>query len=244
MCTVTFIPLNGTYFLTSNRDEKSGRITALPPEIYNGINNRKVYPKDADAGGTWIACKDNGSAAVLLNGAFTRHIPSPPYKRSRGLVFLEILDAEKPARHFMNISLEAIEPFTMIILDESLHECRWDGTEKHCNRLNKSISHIWSSATLYNDAAVEKRKQWFNAFMKEKPSPGLDDVLHFHQFTGDGDIANDLKMDRNGVLYTVSVTGIVIEPCSCKMRYLDLKHHTEYETTIERKPVIQEFGTL
>ena len=244
MCTVTYIPLKDTCFITSNRDENSKRITAMPPEIYDGINNSKVYPKDSQAGGTWIACKDNGTAAVLLNGAFKKHIPSPPYKRSRGLVFLEILDAENPVGHFMDISMEAIEPFTMIILDESLHECRWDGTIKHCSVLNKSNSYIWSSATLYDEVAVAKRKQWFNAFLKENPSPGLDDILHFHQFTGDGDISNDLKMNRNGVLYTVSVTGIVIEPGSCKMRYLDLKHHTEYETTIERKPVIQEFGTL
>ena len=145
MCTVTYIPLKDTCFITSNRDENSKRITAMPPEIYDGINNRKVYPKDSQAGGTWIACKDNGTAAVLLNGAFKKHIPSPPYKRSRGLVFLEILDAENPVGHFMDISMEAIEPFTMIILDESLHECRWDGTIKHCSVLNKSNSYIWSS---------------------------------------------------------------------------------------------------
>ncbi len=91
---------------------------------------------------------------------------------------------------------------------------------------------------------MQKENNGLTHLGRRNPSPGLDDILHFHQFTGDGDISNDLKMDRNGVLYTVSVTGIVIEPGSCKMRYLDLKHHTEYETTIERKPVIQEFGTL
>ncbi len=244
MCTVTFIPLNGTYYITSNRDEKSSRNLATPPAIYNGNNNRKVYPKDTHAGGTWIACKDNGTAGVLLNGAFKKHIPSPPYKTSRGLVFLEILDAANPVRHFMDICLEEIEPFTMIIFDDLLHECRWDGTKKHCSLLNRSSSHIWSSATLFDETAVVKRTQWFNAFINENPSPDLDEILHFHQFTGDGDITNDLKMDRNGLLYTVSVTGIAIEPGICKMRYLDLKHHTEYEVSVARKPVIQEYGTL
>jgi hypothetical protein len=31
---------------------------------------RITYPKDADAGGTWIAKHENGNAVVLLNGGF------------------------------------------------------------------------------------------------------------------------------------------------------------------------------
>ncbi|MGL1516781.1 NRDE family protein, partial [Vibrio parahaemolyticus] len=48
------------------------------------------FPKDPDGGGTWIALKENGDVAILLNGAFENHIPAYPYRRSRGLIFLDI----------------------------------------------------------------------------------------------------------------------------------------------------------
>ena len=71
MCTVTFIPGKDRYFITSNRDEKMLRKPAIAPQPYVINGNTLVYPRDADAGGTWIAMNENGNAAVLLNGAFT-----------------------------------------------------------------------------------------------------------------------------------------------------------------------------
>jgi len=84
MCTVSFIPVGGKLFISSNRDEKRSRKIALPPAQYEYNELKFVFPKDADAGGTWIAVKENGDAAVLLNGAFINHIAEPPYRKSRG----------------------------------------------------------------------------------------------------------------------------------------------------------------
>ncbi|MEJ0104483.1 MAG: hypothetical protein WDO19_18800 [Bacteroidota bacterium] len=44
----------------------------------------------------------------------------------------------------------------------------------------------------------------------------------FHQFTGDGDNHNDLAMNRDGKVFTVSITGVEIADQKAMMTYLDL----------------------
>ena len=91
MCTVTYIPTNDKYFISANRDERNSRSNAIAPIVYL-INQRKIiFPRDGDAGGSWIALHENRNAAVLLNGAFEKHIAMPPYRESRGKVFLKII---------------------------------------------------------------------------------------------------------------------------------------------------------
>src|SRR5690349_5416050 len=146
MCTVTFIPLKDTIILTSNRDEKYSRKQALPPQQFEHNGGGIIYPKDADAGGTWIAMNEDGNAAVLLNGAFVKHVPMPPYNKSRGQVLLELIQTDRPARSFMRADLFNIEPFTLVIVDnQCLYECRWDGSKKYCNQLPVYRPHVWSS---------------------------------------------------------------------------------------------------
>ncbi len=229
MCTVTFIPTERGFFLTSNRDEKTTRKLAIKPMAYDHNGVKLVYPKDATAGGTWIAVAQNGHTAVLLNGAFKNHIPTPPYSKSRGVIFTEIISNENPYLHFTQIDLDIIEPFTIILFSKNhLYECRWDGNTKHHKKLSKQVPQIWSSTTLYHDEATKKREQWFADWQKKNIQPSQNDILNFHQFTGDGDVQNDLLMNRNNSLLTVSIT--CIEYCNEKaiITYADLinKHQS------------------
>jgi len=227
MCTVSFIPVKDKFFLTSNRDEKVLRKAAFAPAIYWENGSGLLYPKDADAGGSWISLNQNGNAAVLLNGAFTKHIPQPPYRKSRGIIFLDIIGAARPCFAFTKISLHNIEPFTIILFEDNcLYECRWDGQQKHCIQLKNYRPYIWSSATLYEPEVVAKREFWFTQWLNKNPNPKQEDILQFHQFTGDGDINNDLMMNRDGKMLTVSVTGIELDKYVGKMRYTDLKDNT------------------
>src|SRR5436309_3961687 len=118
MCTVTYIPVGEKKYITSNRDEKPFRKKALPPQPYLHEEISLIYPKDGDAGGSWIALNENGNVAVLLNGGFEKHISEPPYKKSRGLVFLDILKHTSPVTYFFGVDLFKIEPFTVIILEQ------------------------------------------------------------------------------------------------------------------------------
>lgn len=224
MCTVSFIPVKDKFFLTSNRDEKNIRKAASSPAVYWVNGSGLLYPKDADAGGSWVGLHQNGNAAVLLNGAFEKHISQSPYRLSRGIIFLNIIGAERPVVTFTKIDLNNIEPFTSIIFENTcLYECRWDGQKKHCTQLKNYQPYIWSSATLYHKEVVQKREQWFLQWLNKKPDPTQEDILRFHQFTGDGDINNDLMINRDGKMLTVSVTGIELDKYTGKMNYTDLK---------------------
>jgi len=225
MCTVTFIPVKGKYYLTSSRDEKHWRKQAVAPKEYVHNNLTLIYPKDGDAGGTWIAMKDNGDAAVLLNGAFKKHTSKPPYRKSRGLVFLDIFGAAAPVKHFTKLNLKNIEPFTLILLiDSCLYECRWDGIKKYGKQLQNNKAHIWSSVTLYDEEVVQRREAWFAKWLHANTTPTQHDIINFHRFGGDGDTNNDLRMNREGIVYTVSITGIELGNEKSIMTYLDLKN--------------------
>jgi hypothetical protein len=229
MCTVTFIPVKDKIFITSNRDEKLTRKKAMAPVVYKKQKYNIVFPKDADAGGTWIAMKDNGDGAVLLNGAFLSHVSQPPYRQSRGQLLLDILESDRPSQQFVKVKLAEIEPFTIVLLESnSLYEFRWDGQEQYCKQLSIHRPHIWSSATLYDGLIVKKREQWFAAFLNNNPLPTQQDIINFHRFTGDGDSRNDLLMERDGIYSTVSITSMLITADRGSMKYLDI---TDQETT-------------
>lgn len=233
MCTVTYIPAGNSFFITSNRDEKNGREPALPPVIAEFTSGRILFPKDGDAGGTWIAVHENGNVVVFLNGGLKAHTPTPPYRKSRGLILLDLIDHTTPFNCFLAINLNNIEPFTAIIRD-NLHvfECRWDGEKKHFTEIDINTPHIWSSVTLYNVEVREKRKKWFDEWISNNSQPAQEDIMHFHQFTGDGDKHNDLKMEREGKISTQSVTSIRITPRSISILYLDLKNNKTFSETL------------
>ena len=230
MCTVTFIPSKEGIFLTSNRDEKHWRSAATAPEVYALTTGRIIFPKDGDAGGSWIAIHENGNAVVFLNGGFVFHQSQPPYRRSRGLILLDLINHDSPFQSFRDISLEEIEPFTAVIWEsDQLYECRWDGKNKFCKNLPADKPHIWSSATLYDEGVASKRKSWFEEWMRKYPHPSQDAIINFHQFTGDGDVHNDLMMNRDGKVFTVSVTSAFIGAQRVLMKYLDVRNSARFE---------------
>ncbi|MGL6267976.1 MAG: NRDE family protein [Chitinophagaceae bacterium] len=233
MCTVSFIRVGEKVFLASNRDEKHFRSSAIPPAMYEYETGKLLFPKDADAGGTWIAMHENGNAIIFLNGAFISHLPEPPYRLSRGVILLELITHSSPFQQFLQLNLNSIEPFTAVIWEaDRLFETRWDGKQKHTLELDTKKPHIWSSATLYSEEVISRRKSWFSQWQQQNPEPSLDDILHFHQFTGDGDSFNDLMMNRNGQVYTVSITGIELRENSGLMKYIDLKNKLHYTEEI------------
>ncbi len=236
MCTVTFIPNRDSVLITSNRDERYERSTALPPAIYNMSSGKILAPRDTQAGGTWFAVNENGNAVVFLNGAFKKHDPKPPYRKSRGLVAIELADHEHPIKAFKDARLHDIEPFTAIIYDGGLlFECRWDGIRKYRKSPDGASPHIWSSATLYDEAAAARRETWFREWLATEWDQRPESVLQFHQFTGDGDRYNDLVIDRDGLVFTVSITSARIGADAAGMEYLDFKNQQQFHQHLSIK---------
>jgi Transport and Golgi organisation 2 len=229
MCTVTFIPAGNKIHITHNRDEKSLRPKAIPPKHYSINRYKLLFPKDGQAGGTWIAANENGSAAVLLNGGLTKHTHQPPYKKSRGLVFLDIMVSEDLYLSYAALDLSNIEPFTVILWNRThLFECRWDGRHKHIKELDAKMRHTWSSVTLYDAETVARRENWFEAWQLKHAEPSMNEIMQFHLFGGDGDVLNDLCMNRDGLTLTVSITALEITPDKCQMKYLDTQDNYSY----------------
>lgn len=229
MCTVTYIPVKDCLYFTSNRDEKNWRTDAHPPAVHAFGSGKMLFPKDGDAGGTWIVAHENGNVVVFLNGGSEAHVPTPPYRKSRGLILLDLIDHITPFNCFVAINLNNIEPFTAIIRDNGhLFECRWDGNQKQLRELETDKPAIWSSATLYDMGTVEKRKKWFEDWITENPEPTHEQILNFHQFTGDGDAHNDLRMNRDGKVFTVSITSLELSGTAIRMDYRDLKNNQSH----------------
>lgn len=235
MCTVTYLPKgNGDFFLTSNRDE-------APHRAARGIQHRDglIFPQDAGAGGTWIAASGQGKAAVLLNGAFDLHERRPPYRLSRGLMVLQYFDFSDAAEFISRFEFENIEPFTLILWDRGdLHELRWDAQHLHHKVPDSGKPHIWASATLYSAEFREKRRLWFREWLRHSPDPPQDEVLHWHRTAGEGDPWNDVVMNRNGMVQTVSITSISFAAEEIAMIFEDLLDgHKEMELVKIRKDV-------
>lgn len=237
MCTVTYIPVRHGFYLTSNRDEKQTRLRAEEPHIYTGRTGNLLFPKDSSAGGTWFAVHEKGFAAVLLNGAIQKHIAKPPYRRSRGLILLDLLDQPDPLQAFHSIDMDNIEPFTVVLVkDGQLQLCRWDGNTRYHRLLDAALPHIWSSVTLYSPEIIRKRELWFKDWLEGYPLPDAEAILWFHRHAGDGDKRNDVLMDRGGEMLTVSITCLESglpagQPAGIRMIYQDISAGRTYRSS-------------
>jgi hypothetical protein len=239
MCTVTYIPTNTGYFLCSNRDEHLNRPIALLPN-YNVFEKTGIwYPIDGAAGGSWIGCKKDGNAAVLLNGAFEKHISHQPYKLSRGLIFVEILQNENLIDGFATIDLTNIEPFTLIIINNSiLYECIWDGIQKFNTKLTSTEAQIWSSCTLYDTEIRTIRKAYFKDWLETKtPILNATAIREFHSSKPFSKLEYNFMMERLDGISTVSTTCIEVNTESAKIYYHNLKQDKFQVIQLERNSI-------
>ncbi len=226
MCTLTFVPLeNNDFILTSSRDEQKTRKNSELPS-FTELNKTKILrPIDGDAGGSWIGITDKGRTLCLLNGAFQRHNRNTPYRKSRGIILMDLLAATSQSE-IESYNFDKIESFTLIWIEKhekrsifSLTEYRWVEEE---NKLYKKIidtkfAYIWSSATLYTSEIAEKREEWFEQwidfyFKKGQKLDIISQILwHFHVKGGEKQNAipreQILMEDPHGG--TVSLTQII-----------------------------------
>jgi hypothetical protein len=232
MCTVSFVNNNGVVMITSNRDEQVIRPSAIAPKNYNQNGKNVIYPKDPKACGTWFAVDADKTVLVLLNGGLVKHEVAFSYRKSRGLIALDIMYSNSPKDFWTQINLENIEPFTLVLYqEEKLYELIWDGFVKRMTKLDQNKNHIWSSVTLYPVEIRKKRSDWFAQFLKDKSEISPQDMLSFHRNTQDNDTENGLVINRHNVLKTLSITQVTIEQNKGIMRHYDLINAEDFSTT-------------
>nr|WP_299343208.1 NRDE family protein [Allomuricauda sp.] len=238
MCTVSFIAQNGSYFITSNRDEHISRPKSFAPKEQTINSVRVLFPKDAKAGGTWFAINENEQVGVLLNGGFVPHESKGPYAKSRGLVLLEIIGSDNPLQVVKDIDLKNIEPFTLVLfVSKELVEFRWDGNKKYFSNLDSERSYIWSSVTLYDETAIEVRNRLFSKFVRETTTFTPDKVVDFHSNNHE-DFENGFIIDRTTGLKTFSVTQAILSPGKTKLKHFDLLGSKKYEVDFESRQLV------
>ncbi|MDD2584071.1 MAG: NRDE family protein [Bacteroidales bacterium] len=240
MCTVTYIPINNkdAFVLTSNRDEKECRPT-LPPQVYEHENISIAYPKDQEAGGSWIAINNKGKINCLLNGAFVAHKKKDYHTVSRGTILLEFTKSELSADDFFSgKDLNSVEPFTIVSIKQfngkvlELTEFIWDGSDKHLSRPEKDRPHMWSSA-IYTKEQKETREKWFANFLDHnKENLSSNNILEFHSGNHTNDNSINLIMQRQGGFRTVSITQITAEGSHLQMSYLDLLKESKIDVIL------------
>lgn len=232
MCTVSFIYNNEKAIITSNRDENIIRPGAIPPENYFTNGKNVIYPKDPKAGGTWFAVDSDGTVVVLLNGGLIKHHSTSAYRKSRGLIVLDIIYNKSPEDFWYQINLQNIEPFTLILYQQKkLYELIWDGVVKCTTQLDETKNYIWSSVTLYTPEIRKKRSEWFVNFLKNTNTVSASDVIDFHNYTEKHDSENGLIINRENSMKTLSITQAIIEKNKGIVKYYDLIKKEDFSTT-------------
>lgn len=227
MCTVSLVynpEIQKNFILTSNRDEAVSRRTT-PPNVYDEKGIKMLYPKDLVGGGSWIGISENKRLICLLNGAFTTHNRQPPYRKSRGIVLKEFLEAGSFEDAVKNYDFQDIEPFTLIVVEWKYHlrfmELVWDGAQRHY-RVLELKDHLWSSSPLYDNSMKQEREKWFRNF-QENADGSSQSIWDFHHTGGVGVKNIDIIMDR-GFIKTQSITQVVKSNKEIKMIYEDLEN--------------------
>lgn len=228
MCTVSFVPTKTGVIITSNRDEKSLRQTALPPQQFNETNHQLYYPVDANSNGTWFIVGNSGTVGVLLNGAFEPHVVKEKYRVSRGVILPTVFKQNNVVEALTSFNFTGVENCTILIYQhKKLFEFKWNGEALFMKELNPHVPHIYSSVTLYNAAMIAERVQWFNQWLLQNNQPTQSDAIQFHTSAGKGNTDFGLQMNRNDLMLTVSVTSVFINENEVSLFYKDCVHQQE-----------------
>jgi len=158
----------GQLVLACNRDELATRQPADLPtlqEFTNGIG--ALFPRDRDAGGSWVGVNSSGIAVSLLNNYAADVRPLPKNPRSRGAIVpkmlqLRTLDEVEMGIESLREELERFRPFWLIVVsvpkDAPARALRatWDAETLSVEPIVMPMAQISSS---YEHARVEKSRR-------------------------------------------------------------------------------------
>lgn len=222
MCTVSWspapTPAGGGYLLFMNRDERRTRLPGLPPRLEEEGGLRFLAPRDADAGGTWLAVNEAGLTAGLLNLYQARVVAAPPPgRKSRGLLVRALAgapDLGAAERIVAAEDLAAYQPFTLVLVgpEGRARSCAWDGASAVAWR--DAVPPIVSSG--YDVVGATRNRE---ALFAAAGSPlGWDQLYAFHRGHLPEKGAYSTCMHRDDAK-TVSLTAIRVEPDQVRMAY-------------------------
>jgi hypothetical protein len=215
VCTLTFIRTDRGVRLVHSRDEQRDRAEGLLPSEWTAGQFRLLSPRDPDAGGTWIAARDDAVILAVMN-----RNPEPPPTldrarlRSRGLIIESLAHLQPDA---LPDALRAIDgadyaPFRAFAAlpgdaasDPVVWAAEWDPTNTATGRpvvTRHDLPACWASSGL-GDSVVADRLPLFESSVRPDPSRESQDTYHRHAWPGRG--AASVFMSRPDAR-TVSIT--------------------------------------
>jgi len=192
------------------RDEQRSRRDGLAPAWRTLDSGRRaIWPTDADAGGTWVAARDDGVVLALLN----RNIPPngrPPGTRSRGAVIPDLIDLDSPGAMLGELArtdLVGVSPFRLLAIDAggSGAVVTWDGLE--LSAATPSHAPLCLASSGLGDGLVQVRLPLFDEVVGADPTPERQDAFHRHRWDDRPEVS--VLMSRRDAR-TVSITTIEV----------------------------------
>ena len=217
MCVVSYISHNEGFYFTSNRDIPKNRKVAIFPKDYNIKGHNIIFPKDPDAGGSWIAATSEKLGCVL-NAKNKREINN---NNSRGLLLIDLLQQDDSDKYFIKTNLEKIYPFSIIELDTSkktLKKFIWNGDNRKIEKLNINKNYLWLSSSIYKSNTINKKSELFNIMLNTEISKRHIKKFHLeNQF-------HDINQNK---INTVSITQVSGSFNIEEMSYHDLLNNKQ-----------------
>jgi hypothetical protein len=247
VCTVSLLALpRGGYLLAANRDEFATRGVARPPARARAGANRFVAPRDADAGGTWIAVDRAGGSLCLLNGDRPAADGTPPPARgdgfrSRGLLVVDLLADPRPEsvvatlRELHRSGRLVYRPFKLVAVaprararDGGIEALRveFDGKELRCEPLE--APHVDTSNGFDPDGVARARGASFRRLAgrlrRIAPERWRAELLAWHRSHADPAVAGPSAQRFSVCVHrlrvrTVSSTLVEVGAGGAAMRY-------------------------
>jgi hypothetical protein len=223
MCTATWLMADNGYELFCNRDERRTRRPALPPQLQQRAGVRFIAPRDADAGGSWIAVNEFGLSLCLLNHypeAVASAVPSRNVSRasavdsgrytSRGLLLTSLTGHTAPvevARTLWSMDLRCYKPFLLLILSRQSMPLllKWDGR----NISGDVRPQMPVTTSSFDTAHVIRARQERFAQLRQLDAPTL---RRYHLTAGNADAVCMSRPDAHTVSFShIRVTTDLIE---------------------------------
>jgi hypothetical protein len=240
MCTVSCLPDVAPAYggdspiqlrVVFSRDELRTRLPAVPPLLVERGARRVLMPRDADAGGTWIAVNDEGVVFALLNlhtddkrGHGTS--PGSPRLRTRGVVIEALVEAATAIEALERtdaLDARAFRPFRVLACDRhgSVAEAVSDGASI-CRGVRQLDGPLMRTSSSLGDAVViGPRRALFRTLIGDstRPTAATQDAFHDHYWPGARELS--VRMSRRDAR-TVSITTVELRDGAVRMLYHEL----------------------
>jgi len=239
VCTVSIIETPSGYRMAHSRDEQRSRRPGEPPAVRINGGVRVVSPRDPDAGGTWLAAREDGLTLAIMN--VNPGGGAPRGERSRGLIVRDLAESipSEPRGPDIAGAVGAIEPslyspFRLVAVwlgvdtQDPVRAAAWAWRgARGLEREDADLPACWATSGL-GDSVVRARLPLFDEMVAPDPTPASQDAFHRHRWPDRG--PESVLMSRPDAR-TVSIstvetaraeTGTSAGPASVRMTYTEI----------------------